>query len=256
MTADQENYGFPPGYFVIHSIASNRLLDVAGDSIDDGTEIMLWHEKENSLVESFRGPESNNQVFFIDTSGALCSRSSGHAIDVEDGRLILRHRRPVSFPFPNAYSHPLPQFHHSPRTGEITVTFDYDPTYPTHSAPSAAWRDKSYHLTAMPTRKPRTFIDDASEMLSSAFQAPFSLFSGTPKPQTETQVNEAFDLREDELLEQDRGEYAEVDDSPTPGRKVRVIGTTEEDARSLGAKARGRRQWRVMPLRRTAKKTV
>ena len=30
-----------------------------------------------------RSPESNNQVFFVDTSGALCSRSSGHAVDVE-----------------------------------------------------------------------------------------------------------------------------------------------------------------------------
>lgn len=26
------------------------------------------------------------QVFFIDTSGALCSRSAGHAIDVESER--------------------------------------------------------------------------------------------------------------------------------------------------------------------------
>lgn len=30
-----------------------------------------------------RDPQANNQVFFIDTSGALCSRASGHAIDIE-----------------------------------------------------------------------------------------------------------------------------------------------------------------------------
>jgi hypothetical protein len=54
MTADLllETYGFPPGYFVIRSVASNRLLDVSADDIEDGTEVLLWPEKESSLVES------------------------------------------------------------------------------------------------------------------------------------------------------------------------------------------------------------
>lgn len=47
-----DTHGFPPGYFVIRSLATNRLLDVQGDSIEDGTEILLWPEKETSLVES------------------------------------------------------------------------------------------------------------------------------------------------------------------------------------------------------------
>ena len=45
-------HGFPPGYFTVKSVASNRLLDVAGDAIEDGTDVLLWVEKEKSLVES------------------------------------------------------------------------------------------------------------------------------------------------------------------------------------------------------------
>ena len=51
MTADDTS-GFPPGYFVIRSVACARLLDVTMDEIEDGTEIALWPEKEKSLVES------------------------------------------------------------------------------------------------------------------------------------------------------------------------------------------------------------
>lgn len=47
-----ETCGFPAGYFVIRSVASNRMLDVTMDDIEDGTEIILWPEKDTSLVES------------------------------------------------------------------------------------------------------------------------------------------------------------------------------------------------------------
>lgn len=50
MTAEG-NYGFPPGYFVIRSVATERLLDVEQDNVGDGAEIILWPEKETSLVE-------------------------------------------------------------------------------------------------------------------------------------------------------------------------------------------------------------
>ena len=102
-------------------------------------------------------------------------------------------------------------------------------------------------------RKPRSLLDDASEILSLAIQSPFSLFTGKAAP-TAAEVKENFDLREDELLEQDREDDAEVDDSPDFKRYVHVIGTTNEEARSLGDKARNRRQWIVLPLRRTAAK--
>ncbi|TFY60503.1 hypothetical protein EVG20_g7388 [Dentipellis fragilis] len=277
-TTSHDNFGFPAGYFVIRSLSSGRLLDVSEDLSDDGTEIILWPEKEKSLVETFRGPESNNQVFFIDVYGALCSRDSGHAIDIEgvqvarrvswyantrytdrctspDGRLVLRHRRPISKPYPNAYSHPLPQFHFSAQSGELTATFETNPEYPAHPT-NSQWRVKSYHVTAMPMRKPRTFLDDASEALTSALRSPLSLFSGAARPDTSEHVNEAFDLRPDELLEHDRGEAAEVDDSPEAIRHVRVIGMTEEEARGLGEKARNRRRWSVQSLRRTSARTA
>ena len=96
------NFGFPPGYFIIRSVATGRLLDVAHNELSDGAEVISWPEMESSLVEGefatsqsryssgyswallgFRKPEADNQVFFIDTTGALCSRQSGHAIDVE-----------------------------------------------------------------------------------------------------------------------------------------------------------------------------
>ena len=51
-TADIDNTGFPSGYFIIRSVASERLLDVTMDDTEDGTEIGLWPEKEKSLVDS------------------------------------------------------------------------------------------------------------------------------------------------------------------------------------------------------------
>ena len=51
-TADIDNTGFPSGYFIIRSVASERLLDVTMDETEDGTEIGLWPEKEKSLVDS------------------------------------------------------------------------------------------------------------------------------------------------------------------------------------------------------------
>jgi hypothetical protein len=46
--------GFPPGYFVIRSLANGRMLDVEMDKAADGTPVLLWPEKESSLVESTR----------------------------------------------------------------------------------------------------------------------------------------------------------------------------------------------------------
>jgi hypothetical protein len=43
--------GFPKGYFVIRSLATNRLLDVASDAVEDGAEVILFPQKESSLVE-------------------------------------------------------------------------------------------------------------------------------------------------------------------------------------------------------------
>lgn len=44
-------FGFPPGYFVIRSVATGRPWDVCSDEVEDGTPVILWLEKEQSLVE-------------------------------------------------------------------------------------------------------------------------------------------------------------------------------------------------------------
>ncbi|KAJ6611484.1 WD40-repeat-containing domain protein [Mycena sp. CBHHK59/15] len=260
MTADLQTYGFPAGYFVIRSVASNRLLDVTMDDIEDGTDLVLWPEKDSSIVETRRNPEANNQVFFIDTSGALCSRSAGHAIDIQDDRLVVRHRRPISLPFPNAYSHPLPTFSYSPQTGEISVHFASDPSHPPPSAnPSDAWKRKTYILTSVPLRKPRTIIDDAHAFISSAITTPLSFITGRAASQAtpEAVFSSHIDLGEDEVLEEERGEEAEVDDSPEWGRKVRVLSIINKsrEEREISEKARNRRRWQITPLRQTDART-
>ncbi|KAJ3763157.1 hypothetical protein EV360DRAFT_34163 [Lentinula raphanica] len=262
--------GFPPGYFIIRSKSTGRLLDIAGDYAEDGTEVILWPEKESSLVESRRDPQANNQVFFIDTSGALCSRQSGHAIDIEEDRLVLRHRRPISLPFPNHYSHPLPTFHFIPSpahpspgqtrslTGEIHITFQSDPTYPLFSS-SPSWKRNTYVLTSLPLRKPRTFINDASEFLTSSLSglaSPFSsLFAGsanTAHP-TSNMTSIGIELTDDEVLEEDKGDEAEVDDSDELKREVRMLTVSNEDKNGQGWNmtegARMRRTFEVVSLR-------
>jgi len=238
---------------VIRSVATDRLWDVSSDEVDDGTPVILWPQKEQSLVEGLRNPEANNQVFFIDTSGALCSRDSGHAIDVEGDHLVLRHRRPVSQPYPNAYSHPLPRFSYNQETQEISVSFSHDPTYsPPGSAASNAWQRRRYILSSVPMRRPKSFIDNASAFLS----APFSLLAGSVSTQPKSTPEEVFsgdiDLAEDEMLEQDRGEEGEVDDSYEPQRKLRLLSIPARATPPEGTNARKRRQWQVSSLRRSA----
>ncbi|KAE9409138.1 hypothetical protein BT96DRAFT_806790 [Gymnopus androsaceus JB14] len=258
--SESQATGFPPGYFIIRSVATGRVFDVAGNFSDDGTDIILWPEKETSIVDPRRNPEANNQVFFIDTSGALCSRGSGHCIDVEDSRLTLRHRRPISLPFPNSYSHPLPTFTYSPKTSEIHVNFLCDPSYPPPSdAASVAWKHRSYVLTSIPLRKPKTFIDDASQFITSNLSTPLVSFFGTSADTNATPEEVAsvgIDLAEDEVLEEDRGDEAEVDDSPDPKREVCVIISNEQRKGDLVEKAKRRRQWDIIPLRTVNKRTA
>ena len=49
--ASLKDYGFPRGDFLLRSVSSGRMLDVSSDSVQDGTPIILWPEKDNSLVE-------------------------------------------------------------------------------------------------------------------------------------------------------------------------------------------------------------
>ena len=176
-------------------------------------------------------------------------------------RLVLRHRRPVSHPFPNPYSHPLPRFSYDQATRQIIVNFSYDPSFPTSGREEAVstWKDKAYLMTSLPLRKPRTIIDDASELLTSAISMPFTFLSGrsaAPKANPDEVFDSGdIDLREDEILEQDRTEEGEVDDSTEPYRDVRVIGIAKEDEQNVSDNAKARRQWVVIPLRTTKHRT-
>lgn len=164
------------------------------------------------------------------------------------GRLVLRHRRPLTQPYPNAYSHPLPRFRYNGNNGRITIEFEHDPAF----AGGTAWRTQIFYLTVLPRRRPRTLLDGATDALTSAFRAPLSLFGVPSLDSTAAGTDDTFNLREDEVEEQDRGEDAEVDDDPARGRAVRVIGLTAEEHYELSDKAWARRQWEVLPLRTTA----
>jgi hypothetical protein len=172
---------------------------------------------------------------------------------------VLRHRRPISLPFPNAYSHILPRFSFSGASGEITVSFSHDPDYPAPSAaPSQLWKSKTYLLSSIPLRRPRTILDDASELISSAFASPLALFSGRPAQTTLEEVYDAdIDLHENEVIETERGEETELDDSSEIARQVKVIFTMnkELDDKELSEKAKNRRRWEILPLRTTSRRT-
>jgi hypothetical protein len=148
-----------------------------------------------------------------------------------------------------------------------------------------AWKQKTYILTSMPSRRPRTILDDTAEFFTSSaavIAAPFSQLSlssltnpfGSSEP-SDKDKNAAlkagpgdedatvfrervslehvrsgeFDLRDDEVLENERGEENEVDDDPDEMRRVRVIGHGHAQERS-NAKARERKRWEIVPIRK------
>lgn len=136
------------------------------------------------------------------------------------------------------------------------MSFSCDPTYPPPgSAASNAWRRSRYILSSVPMKRPKSFIDHASTFLSATVAAPFSLLAGSISTQPKSTPEEVFDgnidLAEDEMLEQDRGEEGEVDDSPEPHRNLRLLSIGPGGAPPEGTNARKRRQWSVSALRRS-----
>ena len=183
---------------------------------------------------------------------------------------MLRHRRPVVLPFPNAHSHPLPRFVYHPQTKEITLTFAADPSFPQPSAPpppgeapaaggdgsGGAWKEKTYYLSSVPVRKPPTLIDNASALLNTAVSGPLAFFGMKRMGATPEEVFDSeIDLNEGEIAEQDRNEAEEVDDSLDSLRPVKVIGLTVEEVNGATDAASLRRRWEVLPLRSTKLRT-
>jgi hypothetical protein len=80
-----------------------------------------------------------------------------------------------------------------------------------------------------------------------------------PQARPDEVFNGDIDLTEDEVLEEDKGEEAEVDNSPDLGRKVRLVtvSTGEKSMTDLllSEDAKKRRRWVVTPLRAANAKT-
>ena len=81
-----------------------------------------------------------------------------------------------------------------------------------------------------------------------------------PQAKPDEVFNGDIDLTEDEVLEEDKGEEAEVDDSADLARNVRIIAmsTAEKNVMDLllSEEARKRRKWVVIPLRAFNAKTA
>jgi len=259
--------GFPSGHFLIKSLAADRVLDVELNNDKDGALVIAWPELESSWVEGFRNPIHDNQVFFVDETGALCSKASGHALDVEDHDLVLRHRRPMTHPFPNYYSHALPRFQYSQDTGQISVIFSSDPIYAQHTvtttggSTSSNWLSKKFVLTTLPMRRERSLVEDATDFITSTtslltnpvsnFFAPKSPSRPTASITAEDVSQGNFDLREDEVLEQERAPHEELDDSSEQIRHVRVLelpASQPDIVNSLSQAAQRRTQWKIIPI--------
>jgi len=73
-----------------------------------------------------------------------------------------------------------------------------------------------------------------------------------PQAKPEEVFSGTIDLDENEVLDEERGEEGEVDNSHEPCRKVRMLAVVhkQESDKVLGEKARVRRQWQVVSLRR------
>ncbi|KAG9007291.1 hypothetical protein FRB94_014506 [Tulasnella sp. JGI-2019a] len=244
--------GFPGGYFLIKSVATGKVLDVARGESVDGTDLILYDNKERSLVEGMRAPETDNQVFFLDVEGHLCSLVNGLPIDVEGNKLVVRHHRPVTLPFPNEFSHPLPRFSYDAWNRAIRVKYMHDPSYPVPSThPSNQWKERDYVMASVPLRALRTVSQAAAEIFgtASSFFTTGSLgrLAGTAAA---AQVRSGdFDLREDEVIEEERAPEDEIDDSPLPHRNVRIlnlpVGWVEKEGNT---DAGHRRKWEVISL--------
>ncbi|KZP17025.1 hypothetical protein FIBSPDRAFT_37372 [Athelia psychrophila] len=106
-------------YFLIREKGTVNHLGTYWRSNTEGVQLQLWPRDQ--------GSNGKAQIFFIDSSGALCHASSGLAVDIVDDVPVLRRRRPVSS-LPNPWSHPLPEF--SFVNSQIRVKFLSDPSLP------------------------------------------------------------------------------------------------------------------------------
>lgn len=119
-----------------------------------------------------------------------------------------------------------------------------------------AWREKKFILTSVPLAKPRSFVDEAASFLTtipSVITTPFT--GGNVASSSRNNEAREFDLQDDEVVEEERGESGEVDDSPENRRDIRVIALPMtqwiDKGEFLGGgnpKSRERRRWEIVPI--------
>ena len=86
--------------------------------------------------------------------------------------------------------------------------------------------------------------------MTSALRSPLSLFGGPPIPAHDpiaAGTDDTFNLHQEEVEEQDRGEDAEDDDDPARDRAVRVIGLTPEGHSELSSRRKNTRLSSPLP---------
>lgn len=156
----------------------------------------------------------------------------------------------MTIPYPNTFSHPIAHFSFDPKIGQVSVLFNCDPVHHASDVATPAFSARQTHtsdrfiLTSVPQRRPAGLMDNLSSFFSSATAlATGRQVEATPEDVFDGQI----DLREDEIVEGDRGEAGEVDDDPVGLRQVRVV-RVREGARE-NANAMLRRRWEVLPLR-------
>jgi DDB1- and CUL4-associated factor 11 len=152
-------------------------------------------------------------------------------------------------PYPNPYSHPLPTFKFNPKFGTITIHFNCDPL--AHAAKGlpfslpSAHPPASYNLASLPQRKPPGFLDNLNGFITGAG----ALIGARQAPEPDEVFGGNIDLREDELVDNERDDALEADDDPAPARDVVVLCAYPQE--KLGPRAQARRRWEVVPLRTT-----
>ena len=88
--------------------------------------------------------------------------------------------------------------------------------------------------------------------------SPISTIFGAPRisnatPEAVAQVD--IDLRENEVIEEERAETEEADDSTDKDRDLRMLRLGKATQNAVGSAARNRRRWEIIQLRNADRRT-
>ena len=118
--------------------------------------------------------------------------------------------------------------------------------------PSQAWKEREYILTSVPQARPKSFLENTSNFFASAVsKIPLGPAFGAPAvASSSAHINTGeFDLRQEEIMEEERAAEEEADDSPEPAREVKMLnlplGSLEKEKNTMAAE---RRKWDVIPV--------